>query len=439
MKQRLKSLKQSSLYLIAAALVAAIVIGVFVTSYCIKRNENEKKLNDLLETTRIAEEEFTEKYHELSESEKRLKKYNLRKLITEFFTGSSSYSFKSFEEIKEILEEYPDDYVSILGDESIYSVVFGTVQGGLSSFNRFTADCRLGKSGYLVMAQFTTNLDPIYYYIEYDGEKYHLVEDKTLDGYEGENGYTECFARYFKTEDYIQNDGSILEYGFLTDDFGLTYKDVLAFYDDAGKMSAENPSLMGIDSQFWQFYIGVISKDELKDRRLTPDRFSKEFTAQYSGYADMHPFFCDDNPLYDYDNDGVLDRIYREFEILDSSDSERTIVNVYCFLGNGNTITLGRNIKSEYFKTQSVDVTGDDMNDIVFMQYDRTATGTEYSISVFKNINGNFILTRMPDMKYSSVKIGDNGFECTSINKDTEETEKITVYYENNGWKTRNE
>lgn len=397
MKQRLRNLKGIKL-IIAAALVAAIVIAIIFISHLLFQNNNLESLKELQEASLESNSNLKNKYSELSEEEKKSRRQNLKDLIDDIFSGSNQNKLRSLEESKELLKALPDAYAEIIERNDIYSVMFGLVQSGLSEFEKFTAEIRLNKPACLIMAQFTTNFDPIYYLVEYDGSSFHVVEDKTRDGYDDDSGYSECTSKYLKFEQYPSDEG-IIEYGYLTNDFNLSYKKIQDYFSEVEKTSE---TLKAPD--FWQFYIATISGEELKNRMISGDRLSKEFKAEYTGYTDVHPSFASDNGMDDFDDDGILDRIYREYSQTEGGNSS---VNVYLYLGNGNNILLGRNIWGEDFKTGAEDFTGDGHKDIYFIQHNQSPE-QEYGISIFEYRNGNFILMQLPEKKYSSLTLDRN-------------------------------
>ena len=414
----------------AAALVAAIVVAVISIVYLSKRASMDNKLKALKTETKEANIEFRSKYNELSEAERRQLRDNLRLLIDELLGRNSHYDFKSYDEIKSLLRGYPRDYLTISAMPNVYSILFGESQGGLEAYNNFIAKSRLGIPGNMVMVQFTTNLDPIFYYIEYNGDTYHIVMDQTADDYNEQFGYVESFGKYLKIEPYLSPDGSIVEYGFLTDDIDLKYNQVVAYYMQGGSASLRKP-------ECWPFYVGVASEETLKNRILEPDRTSKTFETEYSGYADLHPSFNDDNPITDLDGDGILDRIYREYT---KNEAGNSMANVYCFLGNGNTITLAKNIWGNRFKTQMADVTGDGIADICFIQYKNNQVYESYGINIFEYKNGNYVSMKLPETKYDNIDIikdssGMSVLECTS--KTESGQEKYILYYSNEKWQTK--
>lgn len=432
MKQRLKNLKKTSLILIAAALVAAIVLAIISVSYVFKRSTMDNKLKALKIETKEANIEFRNKYSEASDDERRQLKENLKLILDNLFGRNDNYEFKSIAEIKEILSGYPKDYLTIVERTDIYSILFGETQGGLESYNKFLANSRLGVPGHLVMAQFTTNLDPIYYYVEFNGENYHVVVDQTADDYDETFGYVEAYGEFLKVEQYLSPDGSIAEYGFLTNDIDLRYNQVVGYFAQVGA----NGSAVR-KPEYWPFYMGIISEETQKENMLAADRTSEEFENEYSGYADLHPNYASDNPIKDMDNDGILDRIYREYV---KNNNGNSMVNIYCFLGNGNTITLGKNIWGNRFKTQMADMTGDGVEDICFIQYKTNQAYDGYAISIFEYKNGNYVSMHMPDTKYDNINIVNDGsgksvLEC--ISKTDSGQEQYILYYSNDKWQIK--
>ena len=433
MIQRLKNLKKRSLIIIAAALVAAIVIACISIAYLQKRNANIDRLQALQKSAREANSEFTIKYKMASDKEKR--RFKFESSLKEFWEKQNADSFKTLDEVKKILkEEYPGDYISIVNRDDIYSLLFGEVQNGLQEFDEFVVNSRLNRPATLVMVQFTTNLDPIYYYIEYDGKSYHVVEDKTYDGYGEEYGYVEIKARYLRFEDYPERNGDITEYGYTSDVRNLTYKEVLDYIEKSSDGEIlEEPNC-------WEFYISPIDKEAMENRMLAPNRVDRDFKAKYSGFADRHPDYSEDNPFEDYDEDGILDRVYREYETLSEN---KGIVNAYLFFGDGNTVTLAKNIWGESFKTQMMDVTNDNNKDICFIQYNENAMGSEYGISIFEYKNGNYVAMKFPQKKYESLEIAKNAdgrtvIKCVETSERTSRKESFDMYYRDGLWQAEN-
>lgn len=380
MKQHSKKYAKINL-IIAVALCTAIVIVAFFSLRYVRHSSTMAKLSALAEETRSADEALNHKYEKMDISDGVApSRKAFRKAMNQIITEASKDTLKSLDEVKEILGEVPREYTQIVADDSIYSLLFGEVKNGREAFDSFIFDTRLGHPSELIMVQFTINLDPIYYYIEYDGKKYHIVEDQTSDGYTGDNAYIENTARYVRFEGYVEKSGDITEYGYSTDNYQLRYNDVLNSLEDESKISAGNDC--------WQFYISTLEKDKIEDRMIPVDRIDKDFKAAYTGFADIHPDFAKNNPMKDYDDDGTIDRVYRECR----ESKYGSIVNTYLLLGNGNTIYLASNLWGEDFSTPMKDEDCDGHKDIVFTQYTENEPDKEPETRVFEYRNGNYVL-----------------------------------------------
>lgn len=252
---------------------------------------------------------------------------------------SGEYKLKSLDEIVELLKEYPGDYDTAIQRTDIYSVAFGFPLFGWNLWDRFIADCRLGKPGNLVMVEFSPDFECVYYYLEFDGSYYHVVEDRSKSTDDGDSGYSECYGSILRVEQYPIDSG-YAEYAYVTDDESLTYPQIALYYASEDRDPSEEPS-------FWGFYVGTTTYDMLLNAMMTEEITSKA-PEDFDGFTFRHPEYAVDNPLIDYDGDGILDKIYRECLI--DEDGNRT-VNVYMFMGNGNNVLLAEDIKSNRFKT----------------------------------------------------------------------------------------
>lgn len=430
MKQQLRNIDYRKL-IIAATIVAAIVIAIILFANFQRHKRQKHDLQELQISTEKVSNDFETKYSELSDEKKAELKKNFQEFIDNFFNEGTKEEFEEYDDIKNKLKELPSEYALVLQREDIFSMLFGKCQQGLSSFNSFVAQSRLGYPSSLIMAQFTTNLDPIYYWVEFDGNTYHVVEDKTRDGYDDDNGYVEMYGRYFNVEIYENKDGTFSEYGYITDNSSLTYKKIQEYYE-----RVENGDEHLKEPQFVAFYIANYTADEYKDFMLSPDRVSKEFVSEYSGYTDMHPSFADENPVRDYDEDGILDRIYREYRTISNG---RDMVNVYCLLGNGNNITLAKNSWGELFRTEVADFTKDRKKDICFFQYTKTPSKTEYGLSIFEYKNGNYVAMKLPESRFETVEIvtdqhGNKKIQGVLLPNDDGKHEKVIISYEGSEW-----
>lgn len=431
MKQQSRNLRWIK-YVIAAALVAAIVIA----SFFISNNYFKEKYTDKLSAQKNRmigiNSRLSEKYDSIQIDKTMplaMEDGDLSICTQDYYRDIEE--LHSLDEVKELLRELPDEYAHVMQREDIYSVMLGVAQNGFEAYNKFVSNMRLHRPTELIMAQFTTNFDPIYYYMEYNGSDFHVVEDKTRDGYDTESGYSDYYAKYLKVETYDNSDG-IIEYAYLSDDEGMSYQNIKKYFVDVEK---GNTDLM--HPEFWEFYIGTISEEEMRNRVLTPDRVSKEFKSEYDGFADLHPSYNSGNPVVDYDGDGILDRVYRDYHV---SVNSEYVANAFLFLGNGKNLLLGSDLWGEDFKTEGADFTGNGSNDICFIQYTLGPQYDEYEIRLYENRDGEYVMAKLPEERYSSVKIEEgNGskkiLKCLSLPDGNGDCEEVLLEYINGEWK----
>ncbi len=281
--------------------------------------------------------------------------------------------FLSLEEIREKLKELPDNFAEIAQREDLFAITYGSARVGQELWESFLADSRFGISSQVILTQFTVEEDPIYYFIEYNGNSFHIVVDNTRDGYDEESGYTEGFWNYLKVEGYEQEDGSITEYAFLCNNEKLTYQMVQDYYSGNTSVEIEEPSV-------WDFYIRNIPQEEFEERKQEMDSEDAAAVRAYTGYADIHPVYAEGNAYKDYDKDGILDRIYRKY-IVNRNGNE--VVKVYAFLGNGNTIELDGNLWGDTFETYCLDMDRDQERELCFIQHKDTEVGMQSRAAVY--------------------------------------------------------
>lgn len=431
MKQQSRNLRWIK-YIIAAALVAAIVIASFFISQNIFKEKYTDKLSAQKNKMTGINARLCERYDSLQIG----KTTPLAMEEADISVCSQDYyrnieALHTLDEVKALLQGLPDEYALVVQREDIYSVMFGMAQNGLDAYNKFISEMRLHRPAELVMAQFTTNFDPIYYYVEYNGSDFHVVEDKTRDGYDTESGYSDYYAKYLKVETYDNSDG-IIEYAYLSDDESMSYQNIKKYFAEVEKGNTDL-----LHPEFWEFYIGTISAEEMRSRVLPPDRVSKEFKSEYDGFADLHPSFNANNPIVDYDGDGILDRVYRDYHM--SVNSEYT-ANAFLFLGNGKNLLLGSDLWGEDFKTEGADFTGNGSNDICFIQYTLGPKYDEYEISIFEYRDGEYVMANLPEGRYSSVTVGDGSgskktLRCLSLPDGNGDCEEVLLEYVNGEWK----
>lgn len=427
MIQRLMSSKKNRIVLIAAACVAAIVIVILLSLNAGKgKTSANENLSKLQEETHQAELAFNNSYGDASIEEKEQFFENLKLFVEQLLGSTKRGRFKELSEIKSMLKAYPDLYDDVIGSYNIYSVLFGVPQSGQDNFDEFIINSRMGQPSSMVLAQFTYNLDPIYYYMEYNGERYHIVIDQSRDGYTDEHAYVEAYGQYLKVEQYDVM-GTIIEYAYLTDDEEMTHTEYTVYFMEP--VDKEMPD-------FWEFYISVLTEDDLEKRMLTPNRESKAFESEYDGFADLHPSYADSNPMIDYDGDSILDRVYREY----TKEQDQEKVNAYLFLGNGNTVKLSDEVWGARFETYGADVTGDGLKDIVFIQYNNEPNDSRHSFEVFENQNGNYISLYKSSEDYSEIELitdYDGRTEFRTLSEGADGSTENVLYYDGSTFASR--
>ncbi len=375
MKERLKKIGKLKIVLFLAVVVI-LTTAALIVSENIRHRELSSKLADLKSSTSYNKDKFSERYS-VSFTDEEVEE------IQHFFDdiGKKSFKeFKSFDEVKEILSECPDEFNGVIGRDDIYATVFGIPFSGVGTWDQFTARCRLGEPCSIIVAQYALDLTATFYYIEYNGDSFYAVEDRLMDAQNNEEfAYNESFGKYLKIESYDSDDG-YMEYAFLTDDRTLVYRDVLDYYESDNEDKGAPP-------EYWQFYMATVNRESIDKAMLTAQGYSKDFSLKYTGFADRHPSFAKNNPMADYDKDGLLDRVYRQYLELENGEN---VVSAYLFLGNGNNIVLSKNVWGEYFKTCMKDVTEDGKDDICFIQYTKNTNSEKYDMTVFEYRNGNY-------------------------------------------------
>lgn len=116
-------------------------------------------------------------------------------------------TYKSFEEIKELLAAYPSDYESVL-QSGCYVISGDEAVSGQDLYDQFAKNTDNGISDDITIVNFTAEGDPIYGYLYYDGDKFTYTMDISRDKYKGEY------------EDYMQFE---YDYLFNSSEDGVSY------------------------------------------------------------------------------------------------------------------------------------------------------------------------------------------------------------------------
>jgi len=113
------------------------------------------------------------------------------------------------------------------------------------------------------------------------------------------------------------------------------------------------------------------------------------FDLTYTGYLDIHPVYAEENPRQDFDGDGQLDRVYKQY---DEEDGTSLYVHFY----NGKELLLTSSAWGVWFHTTSCDVTGDGVNEIVFCQESMSTGGLYMTLSIFQQIKDEWVQMEIP-------------------------------------------
>ncbi|MCR4850712.1 MAG: hypothetical protein K5870_05565 [Lachnospiraceae bacterium] len=407
MKLQQVNLQKNKVIILCLIAVSTIIAIILSAGYGIKRLNMGRRLETLQNTAATDSVNFFNKYsHSNAEGIDSVKE----KL------QNRDYELTPMDEVIELLKEYPRDYDEAIARRDIFSTSFGFPLFGTDVWDRFVAGCRIGHSGNVVMVQFAADMTPIYYFIEFDGDTYHIVEDRSSDSEDGESGYTEYFAKYLKVEGY-EAEAGYAEYAYLTDEPALTYKDIDNYYRNEESLEENAPSV-------FMFYLGVVTEDIMATSMVTPEKVNGDFEADYTGFLDRHPSYAYDNPRMDYDGDGILDRVYREHLLITDEDYSD---DAYLMLGNGRTLTLAKDMWGHKLLTRSIDMTKDGINDICFVQYDEDE---EYEPCYYEYSEGEYQLCALPESRYRFFDIvntddGDTFFKCTDSSSSSKELRRI--------------
>lgn len=429
---------------IGTGILTVLILMVGLLLFIARKQSMRGELETLRIETQAMNQDFSEEYQkkdtfsEYSESIRQEKEVNKE-------------GFMPIEEIRAKLKELPDHFAEIAQRDDVFAITYGSARVGQQLWERFLSDIRFKTPSQVILTQFTVDEDPIYYFIEYNGDSFHIVVDNTRDGYDDESGYTEGFWNYLKVEGYAEEDGSITEYAFLCDSNELTYRMVQDYYAGNASLGMEEPSV-------WDFYIRNIPQQEFEERRDQINPEDHYAVKTYSGYADIHPVYASGNAYKDYDKDGILDRIYRKYIIEETGEET---VKVYCFFGNGKTMELDHDLWGDTFATQCFDFNEDQIRDICFAQHLNTQDGVQSRVTIYAAVGDdyevlpfseNVYLSSSPDdtdrglEQYSASSIevfqdrdGTNALRCggTTQRDGVEYQIRWTLYYRDSKWKIR--
>lgn len=129
-----------------------------------------------------------------------------------------------FHSMSKELDKFPQNLTeAAINGKNIVSILHGTIYEGTShQFDQFVARTSEGKTAQVIIAEYTTEGDPIYKNVVFDGGHFFTVIDNSRDRFRGENEETiKLRYDYLKIITYPETGSKFV---ILTNDSGLTFE-----------------------------------------------------------------------------------------------------------------------------------------------------------------------------------------------------------------------
>ncbi len=197
----------------------------------------------------------------------------------------------------------------------------------------------------------------------------------------------------------------------LVNEYGFPYSKSQIYYD--GKLNAEfkdidqdgytDIELIGMKLQYERYPSDESEKltNSLNYKRAYLYDSSKQLFAlykeeeesiyteggtyyDYTGYMDIHPIFAQGNPRADYDEDGLLDRVFKKY------DSNTNTSSFYLHFGNGTNLLLSDREMGYFFQTEAADLTGDGVKEIMFEQFSMSTKCSNLYLTIYTFKSGGY-------------------------------------------------
>lgn len=127
---------------------------------------------------------------------------------------------------------------------------------------------------------------------------------------------------------------------------------------------------------------------DFSEEILSPSQ--QEDPNLYTGYLDLNPRFSEGNPVSDYDGDGLSDRIYKEF------DTDKQTSSFYLHFGNDTKLLLSDYSWGIFYKTETADLTGDGVEEILFFQESMSTKAVNLYLSIYALKDGKYEAMDVP-------------------------------------------
>lgn len=221
-KERIKSVlhyKRPTFWILIISILICVVLGV-----CFLTNPKEQDTYD-------SDIELAEVEEEIPAPEDSMIPYEQNE-----DTVSYTEEFHTLEEVIKILSPYSDELMELKKQEC-YIVLHGDSYSGEEYWTAFYDNVGKGIPAELVFVQFTTEGDPVLYYIQYNGESFYQVRDMSNDAFRGhQEPYTESTYPYIKVFEPIMENGDICRYVYATTNEALTLEDVFYAYENNSRI-----------------------------------------------------------------------------------------------------------------------------------------------------------------------------------------------------------
>lgn len=151
--------------------------------------------------------------------------------------------------------------------------------------------------------------------------------------------------------------------------------------------------------------------------------------VDYTGYMDEHPQLVKNNPQYDYDGDGLMDRIYKEIN-KDNGES-----SFYVHFGNGNKLLLTDRQYGFFYSTYAADLTGDGRNEIIFEQFSSSTKADNLYFSIASYKDGAYEIMDIPYFHADPGRDEYGPMLYLPLIMSKQEADKVSIYQPDSGYR----
>lgn len=124
------------------------------------------------------------------------------------------------EAITEHLSRYSNDYEEHAKDKNLAVIYDYSELLKMEPWYAFVDKVHAGETAFVDMVNYTTEGDPIFYYVHYDGEEFLVVQDNTRDRFGSPVVLKEKYKRLYEFSEETENGGT--KYSVVLSDVELT-------------------------------------------------------------------------------------------------------------------------------------------------------------------------------------------------------------------------